>query len=483
MKDAQLYLAGRYVPGTGTASEAVVSPVTGEHLADLPVAGEAEVHAAVEAARGAFDEYRHWTADERARLCARVARLIEADAAELARLTTIEQGKPYAAEALVDVEDTAALFVESGEDAKRLFGEVIPSTSRRKRMLTFRVPVGVWAAVTPWNFPLMIMAEFVAPALATGNAVVAKPPAHTPLACLRLGEILTEAGVPAGLVSILPGDGRLGEALVTHPGVDGIGFVGSSATAERIVRAAGLKRSIIEASGNGPVVVLGDADLEHAAEAAVYGAYWNAGQVCCATERVLVDADVHDDFVAAVMRARGAAVLGDPFDEATTMGPLNNETSAATMDRHVADAVAAGATVLAGGSRRAEMPTDLYYEFTVLDGVTPRMAVAREESFGPVLPIVPVEGGDDAILRVANADPLGLQAAVFTSSLERAFRFGEELRCGSVVVNDSTDYFESAQPFGGAAGTRTGWGRVGGLAQLRDMTDTRCLILGLGREG
>jgi acyl-CoA reductase-like NAD-dependent aldehyde dehydrogenase len=198
---------------------------------------------------------------------------------------------------------------------------------------------------------------------------------------------------------------------------------------------------------------------------------------------VLVDGAVHEDFVAAVLRARTAAVLGDPFDDATTMGPLNNETSAAKMDRHVADAVAAGATVLAGGSRRAEMPTDLYYEFTVLDGVTPAMAVAREESFGPVLPIVPVDGGDDAILRVANADPLGLQAAVFTSSLERAFRFGEELRCGSVVVNDSTDYFESAQPFGGAAGTRTGWGRVGGLAQLRDMTDTRCLILGLGREG
>ena len=483
MTDTRLYLAGQFVTGSGDRHQEVVSPVTGEHLADLPVAGPAEVDVAVAAARDAFDDYRHWTADERAQLCHRIARLVEDDVPELARLTTLEQGKPYTAEAVVDVEDTASLFRDSAEDAKRLFGEVIPSTSRRKRLLTFRVPVGVWAAVTPWNFPLMIMAEFVAPALATGNAVVAKPPGHTPLACLRLGELLTEAGVPAGLVSILPGDGPLGESLVTHPGVDAIGFVGSSATAERIVRAAGLKRSIIEASGNGPVVVLDDADLDHAAEAAVYGAYWNAGQVCCATERVLVQAEVHADFVAAVEKARSAAVLGDPFAATTTMGPLNNEATAATLDRHVADAVAAGATVLAGGARRPGMPTDLYYEFTVLDGVSPAMAVAREESFGPVLPIMPIAGGDDEVLRVANADALGLQAAVFTASLERAFRFGEELRCGSVVVNDSTDYFENAQPFGGAAGTRTGWGRVGGLAQLRDMTDTRCLVLGLGRDG
>jgi succinate-semialdehyde dehydrogenase/glutarate-semialdehyde dehydrogenase len=294
--------------------------------------------------------------------------------------------------------------------------------------------------------------------------------------------LLTEAGVPQGLVSILPGEGDLGEALVTHEGVDAIGFVGSSATAERIVRAAGLKRSIIEASGNGPVVVLDDADLAHAAEAAVYGAYWNAGQVCCATERVIVQESVRADFVAEVERARSAVVLGDPFDDATTMGPLNNRMSADKMDRHVAEAVESGATLITGGARRDGMPTDLYYEFTVLDGVSPQMAVAVEESFGPMLPIIGVEGSDADVLRVANADPLGLQGAVFTTSLERAFTFGEGLRCGSVVVNDSTDYFENAQPFGGAGGTRTGWGRVGGLAQLRDMTDTRCLVLGLSRD-
>ena len=477
MTEARLWLAGRYVdPGPDVTT--VTSPVTGEVIADLPLATDDQVDAAVAAARRAFDDYRHWSVYERADLCHRVARLVEDNLEELARLTTLEQGKPYEAEAKGDVEDTASLFSVSAEDAKRLYGDVIPSSERGKRMITYRAPVGVWAGITPWNFPLMIMAEFLGPALATGNAIVCKPPDTTPFACLALGDLLTEAGVPDGLVSILPGGGAIGERLVTHPGVDAIGFVGSSATAERIVKAAGLKRSLIEASGNGPVVVCADADLTKAAEAAVYGAYWNAGQVCCATERVLVDASVAAEFTQEVIRASTAAVLGDPFDSATTLGPLANEPTAAKMTAHISGAVRDGAEVLVGGARAAGYPTDLYFPLTVLDGVTPQMAVAREESFGPIVPIVACDG-DDALLATANADPLGLQAAVFTQSLPRAFRFAEQLRVGSVVVNDSTDYFENAQPFGGAGGTRTGWGRVGGLQQLRDMTDTRCAIFGL----
>jgi acyl-CoA reductase-like NAD-dependent aldehyde dehydrogenase len=476
--DARLFIAGTYTDGAATGVVPVVSPVTGDRLAELPVASAADIDAAVAAARTAFDDYRHTSTYERAAICHRVAELIEAHADELARLTTLEQGKPLEAEARGDVGDTAELFAVSAEDAKRLYGAIIPSTERDKRILTYRQPVGVWASITPWNFPLMIMAEFLAPALATGNAVVCKPPDLTPLACLRVGELLSEAGVPEGLVSIIPGGGAVGEMLVTHPGVDAIGFVGSSATAERIVRAAGLKRTIIEASGNGPVIVFADADVDKAAEAAAYGAYWNAGQVCCATERVIVDAEIHDDFVSALDDAAHAAVLGDPFDAKTTLGPLNNEPTAAKMDRHVADAVARGATVRTGGGRATGHPTALYYEFTVLDGVTEEMLVAREESFGPVVPVVSA-GSEAEVLRIANADPLGLQAAVFTSSLSRAFRVSESLRCGSVIVNDSTDYFENAMPFGGAAGTRTGWGRVGGMSQLEDMTDLRCTIISL----
>jgi succinate-semialdehyde dehydrogenase/glutarate-semialdehyde dehydrogenase len=476
--DAQLFLAGHYVDGATDDVVTIHSPVTGEHLADLPVPSGDQVDQAVAAARTAFEQYRHWSTQERADLCHRVADLIEENADELAHLTTIEQGKPLHAEAHGDVEDTASLFRVSAEDSLRLYGETIPSGERNKRLFTWRAPIGVWAAVTPWNFPLMIATEFIAPALATGNAVVAKPPAITPLAALKLGQLLSEAGVPEGLVSILPGEGAVGERLVTHPGIDAIGFVGSSATAEKIVKAAGLKRSIIEASGNGPVVVLADADLAKAAEAAVYGAYWNAGQVCCATERVIVDASVKDEFVAAVAKAAEAVTLGDPFAESTLMGPLCNEMTAAKMDAHVADAVQRGASVVTGGGRRTGQPTDLYYELTVLDGVREEMQVAREESFGPIVPVIAAHGDDEA-LRIANSDDLGLQAAVFTQSLQRAFRFSQEMRVGSVVVNDSTDYFENAQPFGGAGGTRTGWGRVGGMAQLRDMTDVRTTIISL----
>ena len=236
---AELYVAGTYVSGTGELVTPVRSPVTGEHLADLPVPAAAQVDGAVAAARKAFDDYRHWSVHERAELCHRIAGAIEARAEELARLTTLEQGKPIH-EARDDVADSAALFTDSAEDAKRLYGETIPSTDRNKRMFTFRAPVGVWAGITPWNFPLMIMCEFLAPALATGNAIVCKPPEITPLACLALGEILTEAGTPPGLVSILPGGGEVGSALVRHPGVDAIGFVGSSATGERIVASMGL---------------------------------------------------------------------------------------------------------------------------------------------------------------------------------------------------------------------------------------------------
>jgi succinate-semialdehyde dehydrogenase/glutarate-semialdehyde dehydrogenase len=474
---AELYLAGSYISGLAESVTPVFSPVSGQHLADLPVPTAAAIDDAVAAARKAFDDYRRWSVHERAELCHRIATGIEARADELARLTTLEQGKPIH-EARDDVADTVALFVDSAEDAKRLYGETIPSTDRNKRIFTFRAPVGVWAGITPWNFPLMIMCEFLAPALATGNAIVCKPPDLTPLACLALGEILTEAGAPAGLVSILPGGGGTGAALVRHPGVDAIGFIGSSATGERIVASMGLKRSIMEMSGNGPLVVCADADLAAAATAATYGAYWNAGQVCCASERVIVDAAVHGDFVAACVEAAGAVRLGDPFDEATTLGPLNNEPTAAKMDRHVADAVAQGGRVVLGGGRASGFPTALYYQYTLLDNVSPRMLVAREESFGPMLPIL-VGDGDAELLRLANESELGLQAAVFTRSLQRAFLFGEGLRAGSVVVNESTDYFEGAQPFGGAAGTRTGWGRVGGLAQLRDMTDLRTMIVTL----
>jgi succinate-semialdehyde dehydrogenase/glutarate-semialdehyde dehydrogenase len=268
----------------------------------------------------------------------------------------------------------------------------------------------------------------------------------------------------------------VGAALVGHPGVDAVAFVGSDTTAEAIVRTAGLKRTLIEASGNGPQIVCDDADLTAAAEAAVFGAEFTAGQCCVATERLLVQESAHDELVELVLRRLEQVRLGDPHDEDTTLGPLNNEPVAAKMDAHLADAADRGYEVLSGGGRAGGYPTDLYYPLTVVDGVDTEGMLFTDESFGPVLPITTFRDDEDA-LRLANASHLGLQAAVFTSSLTRAFRYVNGLRAGSVVVNDSTDFWEPHPPFGGASRTRTGWGRIGGKYTLLDMTDLRTAII------
>ncbi|MGH8945035.1 MAG: aldehyde dehydrogenase family protein, partial [Acidimicrobiia bacterium] len=329
----------------------------------------------------------------------------------------------------------------------------------------------------PWNFPVMIPMEYVGPGLATGNALIVKPPEFTCWALLEMAKVFEEAGVPKGAISVIPGDGQVGEALVTHDGIDAIGFTGSSATGKRIVSQMGLKRSIMEMSGNGPTIVTADADIQKAAEAAVYGAYYNAGQVCVATERLIVLDEVHAEFVEAAMKAAGQVRLGDPFDETTNMGPLNNEATAAKMDRHLDDAANRGAEVLVGGRRASGHPTDLYYEFTIVDRVPEDSLVSQEESFGPVVPILAARDDDEAVA-VANRTRLGLQAAVFTNDLSKAFFYADRIRSGTVIVNDSTDTWETFQPFGGAAGTDTGWGRQ----RTHEFTDLQTIVFSLRDE-
>ncbi len=469
-----LYIAGEWTEGSGTEAYELRSPVTGEHIADVPIASPADVDRAVAAARKAQDDYRHWSAIERADLNHRIAAAIEPMVTEIARIQTLEQGKPYHQESLADIEEANSYFTEAAEDAKRLTGSVIPTSDRNVRMFTFRRPVGVWAAITPWNFPVTIPLEYLGPGLASGNAVIVKPPIHTSWALLELAKAFDEAGVPKGLVSIIPGEAAIGEQLVRHDGIDAIGFTGSSATGRKIIAAMGIKRSIMEMSGNGPTIVTADANVAAAADAAVYGAYYNAGQVCCATERVIVVDGVHDEFVERTVAAAADVRLGDPFDEATTMGPLNNEATAAKMDRHLADARERGAEVLVGGGRAGGYPTNLYYEFTVVDRVPEESELSREESFGPVVPVLTASSDEEAIA-LANRTNLGLQAAVFTSSLERAFRYADEVRSGTVIVNDSTDFWETFQPFGGAAGTDTGWGR----GKIEEFTDLQTMVINL----
>jgi acyl-CoA reductase-like NAD-dependent aldehyde dehydrogenase len=470
----KLYIDGEFTEGTGNDVYEVTSPVTGEHIANIPVASPADIDRAVTAARRATDEMRHWTAFERAELCLRIYEMWQDRVEDVARTLTLEQGKPYKAEAIDDIAESGDYFQIAAEDVKRLSGELIPTTERTRRMFTVRRPVGVWAAITPWNFPVMIPMEYVGPGLATGNAVIVKPPEFTSMALLEIAEIFDAAGVPAGAIQIIPGDGRIGQALVTHDGIDAIGFTGSSETGKKIVSQMGLKRSIMEMSGNGPLVVTGDADITAAAEAAVYGAYYNAGQVCCATERVIVLDEVHDDFVAATLKAAEAVRLGDPFADDTNMGPLNNRPTAEKMDRHLEDASSKGAEILVGGGRASGFPTDLYYQFTVIDRVPEESLVSKEESFGPVVPILAAKDDTEAI-EVANRTNLGLQAAVFTNDLSKAWWYADRIRSGTVVVNDSTDFWETFQPFGGAAGTDTGWGRQ----RIEEFTDLQTISFNL----
>jgi succinate-semialdehyde dehydrogenase/glutarate-semialdehyde dehydrogenase len=475
--DLKLFIAGEWTEGSGEDWYQVESPVTGEHIYNVPKASSRDIDRAVAAARRATEEMRRWTAFERAEMCLRIYEMWQERAEEVARVLTLEQGKPFRAEAIDDISESSDYFQIAAEDVKRLSGEVIPTTERTRRMFTVHRPVGVWAAITPWNFPVMIPMEYVGPGLATGNALIVKPPEFTCWALLEIAKVFEEAGVPKGAISVIPGAGDIGDALVTHPGIDAIGFTGSSATGARIVSRMGLKRSIMEMSGNGPTIVTSDADIERAAEAAVYGAYYNAGQVCVATERVIVLDEVHDQFVEAALKASQEVRLGDPFDDATNMGPLNNEPTAQKMDRHMADAIDRGAEILIGGGRAAGYPTDLYYQFTVIDRVPEEAAVSQEESFGPVLPIITARDDEDAVA-VANRTRLGLQAAVFTNDLTKAFYYADRIRSGTVIVNDSTDTWETFQPFGGAAGTDTGWGRQ----RIHEFTDLQTIVFSLRDE-
>ncbi|MBW3592714.1 MAG: aldehyde dehydrogenase family protein [Actinobacteria bacterium] len=476
------FIGGDWVAATGERARDVISPVTGEKLAEAPDASREDVSRAAAAARAAQPGWAAVSVFERAEVMHRIADLLEERQEELARSLTLENGKPFKAEALDDVTEMAENFRSSAEDAKRLESSVIPTQDATKRMFTVRKPNGVYAAITPWNFPGMIPAELIAPGIAVGNTFVVKPSEWTPIAMAEFARVMADAGLPEGVVNVVYGGGDVGEALVTDPNVDAIAFVGSHETAEKIVRAAGLRRTLIEASGNGPVVVCADADLELAAKGAVYGGFYCAGQVCSATERVLVDRRVHDEFLAAVVREAEGWKVGDPFDDETLVGPMNNEPTAQKMDNHLEDALAKGADVVVGGGRDDGRPTRLYYQPTVVDNVGRDTLINKDETFGPIVPLIAVDGDDDA-LAVANESHLGLQAAVYTRNLERAFRFAETLAVGSVVVNDSTMYWETLQPFGGAAGTRTGWGRVGGRHVLEDMTDLRTVILDIGGSG
>ncbi len=394
-------------------------------------------------------------------------------------MLTLDQGKPLHAESYDEVDELIAMWRGAAEDGLRIEGIVPPSMTQGTRVLLLRRPKGPVAIVTPWNWPYTMPAELVAPALASGNTVVWNPAPSTAVCSGLLAECVAEAELPPGVFNFIPGPGpEVGDEIVAHPHTVAVGFIGSTATGNRIAQRAAGKSLLLEMGGNGPLVVLEDADLDAAADAAIVACFLCAGQSCTAGERLLVHERVREDFVARLAeRVAASAQLGDPLAEGTQMGPLNNEGVAAKMDEHVQDAVRRGADVVTGGERAGGFPTDLYWPATVLDRVPADAQASVEETFGPIAPVTSINGLDHAI-ELTNALPYGLLAAIYTADLREGLRFADAVRHGLVNINETTNYWENHLPFGGRAGTDSGGGRVGGRYPFDVLTELQTVVIG-----
>jgi acyl-CoA reductase-like NAD-dependent aldehyde dehydrogenase len=479
-QDYSMLVGGAWVESESKERVEATSPATGEVLGTVPSGTREDAQRAIASANAARRDWASRSAFERAAAMERVAGLVEDRRDDLARALTLDQGKPLHAEAYDEVDELVAYWRMAAADSTRISGAMPPSVDAAKRILQYRVPRGVVGVITPWNWPYTMPAEVIAPALAAGNAIVWVPAPTTSVCAVKLAECVIDAELPAGVFSMVLGPGPLvGDEVASSAGTHAIAFIGSVATGLHVAARAAGKATLLELGGNGPMVVLDDADVEAAAEASLAASFLCAGQSCTAGERFLVHDAVHDDFVAAVEAAVARSVrLGDPFASETTMGPLNNEPTAEKMDRHVADAIERGARVVTGGARASGFPTDLYWEPTVLAGVTEEMEIAREETFGPVVPITRISSDEEA-LAIANASPYGLLSAVWTRDLARGLRFAEAVDAGWVNVNESTNYWESHLPFGGRAGTSSGTGRVGGSSVLEAFTEPKTVVLTL----
>jgi acyl-CoA reductase-like NAD-dependent aldehyde dehydrogenase len=453
------------------------SPATGEAIGEIPQGAREDAQRAIDAANRASDAWARLTAFDRAAAMHRVADAVEKRRDELAHTLTLDQGKPLH-ESRDEVEELIQYWRNAAEDGKRLEGRLANSFTAGKRVLLVRRPRGVIGVITPWNWPYTMPAELIAPALASGNTVVWTPASSTAVAAVALAQCVVEADLPQGVFNLVTGPGSVvGDEIARNPGTHGIGFIGSTETGRKVAEAAAGKAAVLELGGNGPVVVLEDADLDLAAEATVTACFMCAGQSCTAGERLLVHKDVREEFVARVAAlVAERVILGDPFADGTTMGPLNNAGVAEKMDEHVADALERGAQLIHGGERESGYPTNLYWQPTVLDGVPSDSLVATEETFGPIAPVVEIGSLDEAIW-LTNTSPYGLLSAIFTRDLAKGLRFADEVRTGWVNINDSSNYWESHLPFGGRAGTASGIGRVGGSAPMESFTELQTVVI------
>ena len=471
----QAMIDGRWCDADDGSVLTVHDPATGACVGTVPNLTAAETRQAIAAAARALPAWRALTADERAAILRRWHDLVLAHKEDLARILTAEQGKPLS-EARAEIAYAASFIDWFAEEARRIFGEVIPSPWPKRRILTLRQPIGVVAVITPWNFPSAMLARKAAAALAAGCTVVAKPASATPFSALALAALGLEAGIPPGVLNVVTGAAEaIGAELTANPTVRMLSFTGSTETGKRLMAACAgtVKKVALELGGNAPFIVFDDADLDAAIEGALAAKFRNCGQTCVCANRILVQAGIYAAFAERFAERVSQLRVGPGLEEGVQLGPLIDPAALAKVEVHVADALAHGARLLTGGARHALGGN--FYQPTVLTGVTPEMRVCQEETFGPVAPLLRFTREDEAI-SLANATEYGLAAFFYTRDLGRAWRVAEALEYGMVGVNAGV-ISTAVAPFGGVK--QSGLGREGGREGIAEFLETKYVCLGL----
>lgn len=476
MENWKLYIDGSSVDALSGETYGIINPSTEQQVGSAAYGDGQDARIAIEAAARAFPAWSRLPAKERAGFIHALADGIEENRDELARLITLEMGKPLR-EAAGEVRIAADYLRWNADEATRAYGHAIPASTTGKRLLSIRQPVGPVGAITPWNFPLSMAARKIGPALAAGCTMVLKPSELTPGAAVRLAEIATGAGVPAGVLNVVTGNpSAIGDELLSHPAIKKITFTGSTKVGKHLLRAAAkqVKKASLELGGHAPFIVFDDADLDAAVTGAINSKFRNAGQTCICANRIYVQETVADRFLEKFKSAAEALVVGDGFLNETTMGPLVNAKALEKVQHHVQDAVDKGAIVLTGGKRKSSA-SGYYYEPTVLANVDERMIIACEETFGPVAPVRTFVS-EEEVIRLANNSDYGLAAYFYTRDIERMIRVYEALEYGIVGCNDAVPTAVEG-PFGGMK--QSGMGREGGPDSLADFLETKFVSIGL----